>query len=89
MYGLDYLESGGVGLEIAGHDFVNGVCVKPKPDGSVCGRHLCDIRNVTDEDKDKPDIAHVGNTNQRELDEIKAWREAQNAAFDNALEAVK
>jgi hypothetical protein len=45
-----------------GHEFVNGVC--------FCGRRLVDLRDLTQDDKGKPNIAHSGLSTAYEIEEI-------------------
>lgn len=73
-------------LRIAGHAFVLGVCVTPKQstDGH-CGRHWLDIRNCTEADINRPDIAHYGNLSSSEFAQIDAQRKAEDAAMSDAM----
>lgn len=62
---------------IAGHSFVWGVC--------TCGRRWTDIRNTTQADVGKPNIAHIGNINAREVTEIEAERMAEDSRIADAM----
>lgn len=69
------------GLEIAGHTFVNGVCIKPKPDGSPCWRRLNDIRSYGRANINEPDIAHVGGLSAFEADQIEIYVRKEEVGF--------
>jgi hypothetical protein len=70
---------------IAGHTFVNGVCVAEKQDGSPCLRRWVDIQYFGPPDVDTPDIAHVGNLNMYEARQIEEYKQKQDAAIANAF----
>lgn len=68
-------------MTIAGHDFqytIGGCrCVTIDYNGKTCLRAWLDIKDATEADLCKPDIAHTGTLSQRELSEIVAERKRQ------------
>lgn len=62
---------------IAGHTFVD----TPMGRMCSCGRRFVDICGTTKADRGKPNIAHHGNVNDTEIDEI----DAENSRIWDAL----
>lgn len=73
-----------MGELVAGHDFVDGRCVKPKC-GEVCGRYWVDIMYYTQANVNELDIAHEGRATLHELAQIEAKKERQDAAVCHAF----
>lgn len=63
---------------IAGHTFVNDVCVE-------CGRRWLDIHDVTIADLNKEGIAHAGALVGREIEEIVAEAQRRREALERAM----
>jgi hypothetical protein len=58
---------------VAGHAFVNGQC--------SCGRRWLDIQWYTKADVGQPGIAHMGNLNGPEAEQIEVTKREQDARF--------
>lgn len=79
-------------MMIAGHDFRDGhlgrACVGMirLADGTeiVCNRRWVNVRNTTLADLDKPNIAHIGNLNHGEIDQIVSERTKEDARIAGA-----
>lgn len=65
---------------IAGHAFIWGSC--------SCGRRWTDIRNCSEDDLDKMDIAHSGRLTPSELNAIVKERAAEDARIEAAMGSV-
>ncbi len=71
---------------IAGHTFnpwtdrCTGVV-----DGAVCGKRWLDIAHVDESYIGEKGIAHIGELNRREVDEIAAERDRRRAVFEAAI----
>lgn len=76
-------------MTIAGHDFQYTIggrrCVTLDYNGAQCVRSWLEIKDCTDEDVGKPDIAHSGTLNVRELNEIRAERAREETSLWNAV----
>jgi hypothetical protein len=77
------------GETVAGHLFENGICIGLKADGTVCHRRWLDIQHCTSADVDQPNIAHSGNLNSYEADQIVRKKKAQDEAWDIILDRKK
>lgn len=75
-------------MMVVGHDFRDGhlgrACVLLLNGGDTCRRRWVDIRNATLADLDKPNIAHVGNLNHGEIDQIVSERAKEDARIAGA-----
>lgn len=70
--------------KIAGHNFVNGVCVG-LPHSPSCGRRWEEIWHVTRDDIGKRGLAHVEGLNSMECEEIMAAKAEQDRRCGAAL----
>lgn len=70
---------------IAGHTFVDGRCVRAKPNGEECGRRWADIQYFGHDNIDEKDIAHDGVLHGFEAEQIVRKKAKQDDAVNNAF----
>ena len=74
--------------DIAGHTFLNGICVKPRFVGAAsetCNIRWCDIRNCrAPDDVDSEGIAHIGKSTPAEVGQIEKARASEDRAIADA-----
>lgn len=77
-------------VSVAGHEFeIDGICRKAVAGGPpICGRRWSDIRNVTEDEIGQGGIAHTLHLNTGEYLEIKARREAEDKALEQAMRGI-
>ena len=77
---------------VAGHHFAgtcDDVCTRPQSDGSPCTITWQSIAHcTTDEYIDKPDIAHIGNTNAGEIQQIREENERRELMRQHTWQAL-
>lgn len=69
---------------IAGHTFLNGICMAERPDGLPCLRRWVDIRHFGMCDIDAQGVAHIGGLNLYEARDIEENRQKQDEAIASA-----
>jgi hypothetical protein len=72
-------------LVVAGHYFVNGICVRDNEDGKPCGRRLCDILCFGMANLHEAGIAHAGTLADYEAHQIEAEATRQRGAIADAM----
>ena len=74
--------------DIAGHTFLNGICVKPRfisAASETCNIRWCDTRNCrAPDDVDREGIAHIGKSTPSEVGQIEKARASEDRAIADA-----
>lgn len=80
-------------MDIAGHLFEHGICVRPLTGGERigqrCGVELLSIQNTQREDINQPGIAHTGNLNSGEYEQIEKYRKEFELRLADAMGSVR